>query len=147
MNSRYYLTFKSTFWPEKPKKLDKTSFNVKFFDWDYLHLTEQTRETYFKIIIHFIAIWLSFNFISPHLITWSTSWNKNHLWIFFVSINLETWMYIHINSVKSSYDGSWHVFTNSESMNQWFFFHKIFLIFFLKQGRILHWEIKKGRYL
>ena len=28
--------------------MDKTSFNVKFFDWDYLHLTAQTKETYFK---------------------------------------------------------------------------------------------------
>ena len=32
MNSRYYnyLTFKSTFQSEKPKKLEKTSLNVKF---------------------------------------------------------------------------------------------------------------------
>ena len=28
--------------------MDKTSFNVKFFDWDYLHLTAQTKETYFN---------------------------------------------------------------------------------------------------
>ena len=28
--------------------MDKTSFNVKFFDWDYLHLTAQTKETYFS---------------------------------------------------------------------------------------------------
>ena len=48
MSSTYYLTFKSLFEPEKPKKLDKTSFNVKFFDWDYLHLTAQTKETYFN---------------------------------------------------------------------------------------------------
>jgi hypothetical protein len=27
--------------------LDKTSFNVKFFDWNYLHLTALTKETYF----------------------------------------------------------------------------------------------------
>ena len=26
---------------------DKSSFNVKFFDWDYLHLTALTKETYF----------------------------------------------------------------------------------------------------
>ena len=31
MNSRYYLTFKSTFQSEKPKKLEKSSFNVKFW--------------------------------------------------------------------------------------------------------------------
>lgn len=31
---------------------------------------------------------------------------------------------------------SWHVFTNSESTNPWFFFHEIFLVFF-KQGRNL----------
>ena len=30
--------------------MDKTSFNVKFFDWDYLHLTAQTKETYFRVI-------------------------------------------------------------------------------------------------
>ena len=48
MNSRYYLTFKSTFHVEKPKKLDKTSFNVKILEWDYLHLTAQTKETYFS---------------------------------------------------------------------------------------------------
>ena len=30
MNSRYYLTFKSTFQSEKPKKLEITSLNVKF---------------------------------------------------------------------------------------------------------------------
>ena len=51
MSSRYYLTFKSTFQPENPKKLDKTTFNVKFFDWDYLHLTAQTKETYFRLNI------------------------------------------------------------------------------------------------
>ena len=28
--------------------MDKTSFNVKFFDWDYLHLIAQTKETYFR---------------------------------------------------------------------------------------------------
>ena len=26
----------------------KTSLNVKFFDWDYLHLTTLMKETYFK---------------------------------------------------------------------------------------------------
>ena len=29
MNSRYHLTFKSTFQPEKPKKLENYFFNVK----------------------------------------------------------------------------------------------------------------------
>ena len=53
MNSRYYLTFKSTFQSEKPKKLEKTSLNVKFFDWDYLRLTALMKETYFSIV--FIA--------------------------------------------------------------------------------------------
>ena len=48
MNSRYYLTFKSTFQSEKPKKLEKTSLNDKFFDWDYLHLTALMKETYFR---------------------------------------------------------------------------------------------------
>jgi hypothetical protein len=38
---------KSTFYSEKPKKLEKTSLNVKFFDWDYLHLTALMKETYF----------------------------------------------------------------------------------------------------
>ena len=32
---------------EKPKKLEKTSLNVRFFDWDYLHLTALMKETYF----------------------------------------------------------------------------------------------------
>ena len=36
-----------------PDILDKTSFNVKIFDWDYLHLTAQTKETYFSPIICF----------------------------------------------------------------------------------------------
>jgi hypothetical protein len=48
VNSRYYLTFKSTFQSEKPKKLEKTSLNDKFFDWDYLHLTALMKETYFS---------------------------------------------------------------------------------------------------
>ena len=48
MNSRYCLTFKSTFQPEKPKKLENYFFYVKIFDWDYLHLTAQTKETYFR---------------------------------------------------------------------------------------------------
>ena len=48
MNSRYYLTFKSTFQSEKPKKLEKTSLNDNFFDWDYLHLTALIKETYFS---------------------------------------------------------------------------------------------------
>ena len=48
MNSRYYLTLKSTFLSEKPKKLDKTSFNDKILKWDKLHLTAQTKETYFS---------------------------------------------------------------------------------------------------
>jgi hypothetical protein len=34
--------------------LDKTSFNVKFFDWDYLHLTALTKETYFKICSQYL---------------------------------------------------------------------------------------------
>ena len=55
MNSRYYLTFKSTFQSEKPKKLEKTSFNVKFFDWDYLHLTALMKESYFNHILIFIT--------------------------------------------------------------------------------------------
>ena len=33
MNSRYYLTFKSTFLYEKPKKFDKTSLMVNFLIW------------------------------------------------------------------------------------------------------------------
>jgi hypothetical protein len=28
--------------------LEKTSLNVKFFDWDYLHLTALMKETYFS---------------------------------------------------------------------------------------------------
>ena len=48
MNSRYYLTFKSTFQSEKPKNLEKTSLNVKFFDWDFLHLTALKKENYFR---------------------------------------------------------------------------------------------------
>ena len=28
--------------------MEKTSLNVKFFDWDYLHLTTLMKETYFK---------------------------------------------------------------------------------------------------
>ena len=55
MNSRYYLTFKSTFWSEKPKKLDKTSFNVKIFEWDYLHLTALTKESYFSNDCFFLS--------------------------------------------------------------------------------------------
>ena len=47
MNSRYCLTFKSTFQPEKPKKLENYFFYVKIFDCNYLHLTAQTKETYF----------------------------------------------------------------------------------------------------
>ena len=31
--------------------MDKTSFNVKIFDWDYLHLTAQTKETYFSNVV------------------------------------------------------------------------------------------------
>ena len=31
--------------------MDKTSFNVKIFDWDYLHLTAQTKETYFSLTL------------------------------------------------------------------------------------------------
>ena len=30
--------------------MDKTSFNDKIFDWDYLHLTALTKETYFRCI-------------------------------------------------------------------------------------------------
>ena len=48
MNYRYNLTFKSTIQSEKPKKLEKTSLNVKFFDWDYLHLTALMKESDFK---------------------------------------------------------------------------------------------------
>ena len=49
MNSRYHLTFESTFQSEKTKKLEKTSLNVKFFDWDYLHLSALMKESYFSI--------------------------------------------------------------------------------------------------
>ena len=51
MNSRYHLTFKSTFQPEKPKKLENYFFNVKIFDWDYLYLTAQTKENYFTMAV------------------------------------------------------------------------------------------------
>ena len=54
MNSRYCLTFKSTFQPEKPKKLENYFFYVKIFDWDCLHLTAQTKETYFSMILNFV---------------------------------------------------------------------------------------------
>ena len=33
------------------KKLGKTSLNVKFFDWDYLHLTALMKESYFSMYI------------------------------------------------------------------------------------------------
>jgi hypothetical protein len=49
VNSRYYLTFRSTFQSEKPKKLEKTSLNDKFFDWDYLYLAALMKETYFSL--------------------------------------------------------------------------------------------------
>ena len=55
MNSRYCLTFKSTFQPEKPKKLENYFFYVKIFDWNYLHLTAQTKETYFSHANAFVA--------------------------------------------------------------------------------------------
>ena len=51
MNSRYHLTFKSTFQFEKPEKLEKTSLNVKFFEWDYLHVTALKKETYFNFLV------------------------------------------------------------------------------------------------
>jgi hypothetical protein len=50
VNSRHYLTFQSTFQSEKSKKLAKTSLNVKFFDWDYLHLTALMKESYFRVL-------------------------------------------------------------------------------------------------
>ena len=65
MNSRYCLTFKSTFQPEKPKKLENYFFYVKIFDWDYLHLTAQTKETYFNDISD--MCWLHFEkFVSNY---------------------------------------------------------------------------------
>ena len=48
-NSNIYLILKSTFLSEKPKKLEKTSLNVKFFNYDYLHLTALMKETYFRV--------------------------------------------------------------------------------------------------
>ena len=36
------------YWSEKPKKLDKTSFNDNFFEWYHLHLTALTKENYFN---------------------------------------------------------------------------------------------------
>ena len=47
---------KSTFESEKTKKLEKTSLNVKFFDWDYLHHTALMKETYFKTVRTFTII-------------------------------------------------------------------------------------------
>jgi hypothetical protein len=51
VNSRYYLTFESIFQSEKPKKLEKASLNVKFFDWDYLHLIALMKESYFTYLL------------------------------------------------------------------------------------------------
>ena len=48
MNSRFSLTFKSTFEAEKPKKLVKTNLNVKILEWDYLHLCAMNKETCFR---------------------------------------------------------------------------------------------------
>ena len=41
---------KATFKSEKTKKLEKTSLNVKFFDWDNLHFTALMKETYFSLL-------------------------------------------------------------------------------------------------
>ena len=41
---------KSTFQSEKRKKLEKTSLNVKFFDWDYSHFTALMKESDFMYI-------------------------------------------------------------------------------------------------
>ena len=51
MNSRYYLTFKSTFQAEKPKKLTKTSLKVKILECDELHLCALNEETYFSMFV------------------------------------------------------------------------------------------------
>ena len=56
VNSRYCLTFKSIFQPEKPKKLENYFFYVKIFDWNYLHLTAQTKENYFSITYNFASV-------------------------------------------------------------------------------------------
>ena len=64
MNSRYCLTFKSTFQPEKPKKLENYFFYVKIFDWNYLHLTAQTKETYFNKINLCMLIFIQVRFTS-----------------------------------------------------------------------------------
>ena len=31
--------------------MDKTSFNVEIFDWDYLHFTALKKETYFTVFL------------------------------------------------------------------------------------------------
>ena len=36
---------------EDTKKMNKPSFNNKIFEWDYLHLTALTKETYFSYSI------------------------------------------------------------------------------------------------
>ena len=69
MNSRYYLTLKATFFSEKLKKLEKTRLNVKFFDWDYLHHTAQTKETYFRSIIVFLEYRMRLEPIRMQLLT------------------------------------------------------------------------------
>ena len=98
MNSRYCLTFKSTFQTEKPKKLENYFFYVKIFYWNYLHLTAQTKETYFSslksmyvntyldwflkslylfknCLIHFLT--LSLQLISDHCTTFHWYYNSS----------------------------------------------------------------------
>ena len=58
--------------------MDKTSFNVKFVDLDYLHLTAQTKETYFKYcclnlqILNWILHFRS-QFMAQHLVVVATN--------------------------------------------------------------------------
>ena len=54
--------------------MDKTSFNVKFFDWDYLHLTALTKETYFTPQSFLISL-----FMRNHVVKYENLLLRTHV--------------------------------------------------------------------
>ena len=75
MNPTYYLTFKLKFEAEKPKKLAKTSLNVKILECDSLHLCALSKETYFRTNVYGTASNTMKNFVG--MPTWTTWTNLN----------------------------------------------------------------------
>ena len=70
--------------------MDKTSFNVKIFEWDYLHLTARTKETYFSLAL-LLSPYSLFSSFACHIFKEASPCQNCHLLLHKLCHLLENW--------------------------------------------------------